>query len=404
MIRRINRKFRFLYKYTGKWISRYVNFWKRKKGRKKEEPRRILLYCNAPVMEEHLLNYMEQMEGESCRFFLFFGYGYTDGPGHPAEKTLFREKEVRILRHHWQMFCRWWDLIVCADLEYPFWMFRGTVPLLYIGHGISNVSYDGGKTVYDYGPESRDEEGRFLFDVILEPNRRVAALLQEQDEECRKRVRHTGYRFADRIRTEAEKCEFYRKQLKISSGKPVVSFFGSWNRESLFHVLGEELFEACERLKDKYTFIFSIHPREYRQYDENIRPMGELVERQRGRGHLVRSPGEDWVPYIMASDVVVVDYSTMMSLAILAGKKVMLSDFPDEKVGTYSLAFQVKKTCPVLRHASELKDSLEQVLESPVFDRVTEQFREELYVSKEAYRQRIKDVTEEMIRKGRQRY
>ena len=111
---------------------------------------------------------------------------------------------------------------------------------------------------------------------------------------------------------------------------------------------------------------------------------------------MVRSPGEDWIPYIMASDVVVSDYSTMMSLAILAGKKVMLSDFPDEKIGVYSLGYQVKKTFPVLKDASELEDALKQVLELPVFDQMVEQFRQELYVSVEDYQEKIRAVTKEM--------
>ena len=250
--------------------------------------------------------------------------------------------------------------------------------------------------MYDYGPECYDDKGQFIFDKMLEPNRRVAELLYKSDEKFREVVCPTGYRFAGRIGKESEKSSFYRQKLGISDEKPVISFFGSWNRESLFHVLGENLFQVCDALKGTYTFIFSIHPREYKTYDKEINPMGEQVERQREKGHMVRSPGEDWIPYIMASDVVVSDYSTMMSLAILAGKKVMLSDFPDEKIGVYSLGYQVKKTFPVLKDASELEDALKQVLELPVFDQMVEQFRQELYVSVEDYQEKIRAVTKEM--------
>ncbi|MDE6959335.1 MAG: CDP-glycerol glycerophosphotransferase family protein [Lachnospiraceae bacterium] len=390
MNRWIKKKFLFAYKYTGKWISRAVN-GKRSGAR---GPYRILLYCNASTMEEHLLNYMEQLEEEKYHFFVFLGDGYQKKSN--LKSTLFSGKKADQLHYLWQMFCRRWDLIVSADLEHPFWMFPNTIPLLYIGHGISNVSYDQGKTVYDYGPECYDDKGQFLFDKMLEPNRRVAELLYKSDEKFRGVVCPTGYRFAGRIGKESEKSSFYRQKLGISDEKPVISFFGSWNRESLFHVLGENLFQVCDALKGTYTFIFSIHPREYKTYDKEINPMGEQVERQREKGHMVRSPGEDWIPYIMASDVVVSDYSTMMSLAILAGKKVMLSDFPDEKIGVYSLGYQVKKTFPVLKDASELEDALKQVLELPVFDQMVEQFRQELYVSVEDYQEKIRAVTKEM--------
>lgn len=393
MKRWIKNKFIYIYKYTGKWISKFANRRKRREG----ETCSILLYCNASTMEEHLLNYMEHVEKENYRFFIFFGDGYADGGKHRLDKTLFSGKEIVVLCHLWQMFVRRWDLIVCADLEHPFWTFPGSIPFLYIGHGISNVSYDGGKTVYDYGPECYDDDGRFLFDKMLEPNKRVAGMLQQSGKDFQDRICHTGYRFAGKIKSESEKSSCYREQLSITEGKTVVSFFGSWNRESLFHVLGEELFDVCDALKDKYTFIFSIHPREYKVYDDRITPMGPLVEKQREKGFLVRSPGEDWVPYIMASDVVVSDYSTMMSLAILAGKKVILSDFPDEKIGTYSLGYQVKKSFPVLKEASELEGALKRVMELPVFEQMVERFRQELYVSSEEYGRRIRAITKEMI-------
>lgn len=393
----MGRKFLFLYKYAGKWISRLIN-----QKRRKKEVYRILLFCNAPAMEEHLMNYVEQVEDGPYQFFVFFGDGYTDGAGKRLEGTLFYGKKIIPLVHLWQMFCRYWDLIVCPDLDYPFWLFKGTIPLLYIGHGISNVSYDRGKTVYDYGPESYDENGEFLFDKVLEPNRRIAALMKEGDRKFEDLICHTGYRFAGKIKAESEKGAWYREQLHIPPDRPVVSFFGSWNRESLFHVLGEGLFDVCDRLKEQYSFIFSIHPREYREYDPEIKPMGALVEQQREKGFTVRSPGEDWIPYIMASDVAVVDYSTMMSLAVLAGKRVIVSEFPDEKVGACSLAYQLKRTFPVLKDADGLESALQQVLEVPMFEQMAEQFQDELYVSSEDYKKRIQKITEEMIA-GRQK-
>lgn len=392
MKRWIKNKFIYIYKYTGKWISKFANLRKGKVG----EACKILLYCNSSIVEEHLLNYMEHVEKQGYKLFIFFGDGYVDGSHHKLENTLFREKNVIAISHDWQLFYQRWDLIVCAELEYPFWMFKGTIPLLYIGHGISNVSYDKGKTVFDYGPHCYDEKGQLLFDKMLEPNKRVAELVKKE-KKFQQTVCYTGYRFAGRIKEESERSSYYRRQLNISDNKKVVSFFGSWNRESLFHVLGKELFDVCDALKEKYFFVFSIHPTEYHEYNREITPMGPLVEKQREKGFLVRSPGEDWVPYIMASDVVVSDYSTMMSLAILAGKKVILSDFPDEKIGTYSLGYQVKKSFPVLKEASELEGALKQVMELPVFEQMVERFRQELYVSSEEYGRRIRAITKEMI-------
>ena len=393
----VKRKFLFIYKYSGKWISRWINTRKVKENAEYK----ILLYCNSSTMEEHLLNYMEQTDNLGYHFYIFFGDSYLKGKKQPLEETLFKNKNIIPIRYMGALFWSRWDLIVCADLEYPFWMFRGIIPLLYIGHGISNVSYDNGKSVYDYGPESRDEDGHLLFDKMLEPNKRVADMLRGENKEYRETICHTGYRFAGKISASAGKKEEYRKSLGITGDKPVVSFFGSWNKESLFHVLGEELFDVCDSLKSEYTFIFSIHPIEYRQYFPDIKPMGEVVEQQREKGHIVRSPQEDWIPYIMASDIVVADYSTMLSLAILAGKRVILSDFPDTKICVYSLAYQVKKNFPVIRSAKELANALHRVLNVPEFEKMVEIYRQELYVSEEEYKNRVSSITAKMIEKRR---
>jgi hypothetical protein len=86
----------------------------------------------------------------------------------------------------------------------------------------------------------------------------------------------------------------------------------------------------------------------------------------------------------------------MMSLAILAGKKVILSDFPDTKICVYSLGYQVKKQFPVLSRAEDLEQALEQVLHVPAFEQMVEKYRQELYMSAEDYRQIIRSVTKEM--------
>ena len=67
----VKRKFLFIYKYSGKWISRWINTRKVKENAEYK----ILLYCNSSTMEEHLLNYMEQTENLGYHFYIFFCFG-----------------------------------------------------------------------------------------------------------------------------------------------------------------------------------------------------------------------------------------------------------------------------------------------------------------------------------------
>lgn len=373
---------------AGREISGIINT----RG-KKQHKKAILLFCQSQIMEEHLLNFMEQLEEKpEYVFYLWFGEEYA------PEKTLFDQKDIIVIKKRWRLFLMQWSLIVCPDMDYPFWLKKGTIPVLYIGHGSGGISYDGGEHSYDYSSASLDEKGEPLFDIMLEPNKETAKFMKE-DPVYGRVIRCGGYRFAYKFKDASLEKEKYQKELGISPEKKVVSVWGSWNKESLFHVLGVKLFDVCTELKQKgYEFIFSIHPREYQTYDDQIEPLGKLVEEQREHGFLVRSPGEDWLPYMMASDLILVDYSSMLSLAVLAGKKVILSDFPDERIWKKSMYYEMKQIFPVLKDVSELERALQEVENSERYEREIKRFQEQLYVSKEDYKTFVQNVVMELIR------
>lgn len=377
---------------VGREISGIRNTRGKKKGKKP-----VLLFCQSQTMEEHLLNFAQQIEEKpEYELYLCFGEDYQDGKKHKKADTLFRDTKIPVIEETWRLYFMRWSLVVCPNMDYPFWLKKGTIPVLYIGHGSGGISYDGGETSYDYSSASLDGNGRPLFDMMLEPNRETAKMMKK-DPIYGPIIRSGGYRFAGRLKKASEKKEDYRKALGIPEGKKVVSIWGSWNKESLFHVLGSKLFDVCRELKgENYEFIFSIHPREYQRYDEQIAPLGELVEQQREKGFMVRSPGEEWLPYIMASDIIVVDYSSMLSLAVLAGKKVILSEFPDGRIWKKSMYYQIKQVFPVIADAGELECALKRVESTDLYDSEIMRFQEQLYTSEENYKRFIQDVVAEL--------
>ena len=389
----LTNKFRHLAYSIGEQVSGFRNTHK-----KRENEKKILLFCSSRTMEEHLVNFMEQLEDQpQYTFYLCFGDYYPDGKKQDKSQTLFQDKNVRMVTSNWQLYMGLWDLIVCADLELPFWVKKGTIPKVYIGHGAGGVSYDNGETTYDYGADSFDRHGNPMFDMMLEPNKETAKFMSK-DPVFGKTIRSGGYRYAWRLKEASEKKEEYKKELGIAADKKVVSIWGSWGKESLFHMLGEELFNVCEELKQKgYEFIFSIHPREYQRYDEQIEPLGEKVEACRERGMLVRSPQQDWLPYMMASDVVLIDYSAMLSLAVLAGKKIIQSDFPEGKIWKRSMHAALRKVFPVISQAEDLEAALEEVLGTDQYEKEILRFQSQLYASKEDYKKFIQDTVQDLV-------
>ena len=379
----------------GKYISLAIN-WKRPEKTVKD----ILLFANTSTMEEYLKNYLDAVgDNPDYRFYIFFGEGYSNRRSQMLEGTQLEGKSIKVIPEEWKLYFRRWDLIICADLEYPFLLKKGSIPLLHIKHGFSIISYDGGKHTYAYGSDCFDKNGAFLFDVMLEPDLYVAQAMWEEGEQFKKVIKYTGYDLSQRIEKESMRKEYYRQQLGITDDRCVVTFFGSWNKESLFHVLGEELFAKCEKLKDKYLFIFSIHPNEYRVYDKKVKPLGNLVEEQRKHGFLVRSPREDWLPYMMASDMIVADYTTMTALAILADKKVVLSDFPDSRIWEKSIYYEMKRRLPVIHTAAELEQKLKEAARGEKCKGLVLKCKEDLYVTYDQYQKTVKRITSEMMNK-----
>lgn len=380
----------------GKYISCFVN--RRRSGKSKKK---ILLYANTSTMEEYLKNYLDTIgENPEYLFYIFFGDGYSDRKLQTLDGTKLSGRNIEVISQEWRLYLRKWDLIVCADLQYPFMLKKGSVPLLHVKHGLSIISYDGGEHTYAYGEDCFDENGDFLFDVMLEPDMSVAKAMWDAGKQFQDVIKFTGYDQSQTIEREAEKKQYYKKQLGIPDDKIVVSFFGSWNKESLFHVLGKDLFTECQKLKEKYMFIFSIHPNEYRKYDENIEPIGELVDKQREHGFLVRSPKEDWLPYMMASDIVVADYTTMTALAMIAEKKIIFSDFPDSRIWKKSLYYKAKHELPVICKAAQLEEKLQEVMECQEYNDLIMECKKNLYVPYDEYKKKVVWITKELLKES----
>ncbi len=152
----VKNKFLHVLYLAGREISGIRNAGRKKDGRKK-----ILLFCQSQTMEEHLLNFAKQLKGRpEYALFLCFGEDYPDGKRHKKADTLFRDTRIPVIGDTWRLYFMRWALVVCPDMDYPFWMKRGTIPALYIGHGSGGISYDGGETSYDYSSASLDEKGR----------------------------------------------------------------------------------------------------------------------------------------------------------------------------------------------------------------------------------------------------
>ena len=342
--------------------------------------KKVLLYCESSTMKPHIFNYYKCIKSlPNARVYIYYPKRWDNEV--PTGVTLIKNDKVALFTP--------WDLIVCADAKVPLYFSKEETKTLYINHGLHMISYDDGESLYAYSA------GKGKFSCMLEPNRSYAKLLSDSLNE---NIKHTGYKNAKDLMDMQSEKEACRKKLGISFDETVVAVFGSWGSDSLFHAVGKALIDQARPLqKSGYRFILSIHPKEYNKYDETIEPLGSFVDSLADEGFIVRNPKESSIDYMVASDIVICDYSTLCEEAMLAGKPVILSEFPISRVWKHSVIAEYKKCCYKFDGTNSLKELLDKVLTDDELREYAGSLVENLLPPSEGYENTVFTVTKNLL-------
>lgn len=352
--------------------------------------KRILLYSASETMDVHIMDYYNQVSDEDYIFFSYYGNGHTDKRKRRETKAIKPiYKKVRLL------LCPL-SLIVTADLTYePLRYKKEDIPILYVNHGAHIVSTDKESNLYAYGKRALDEKGNARFSLYLEPNKRIYDYMNKQGP-FTGRVIYTSSKDGDLIKGEEDKYKEYRQGLGVKEDEKLVAIFGTWRAESLFQYLGKDFLSKLEELtKEGYKFVLSIHPREYEKYDENIEPMGPVIDSYKDKdAFFVRLPKDPYIPYLIACDLVISDYTSMYETAILAKKRLIFSYFPDQVVGDLSIARQLKEEIPIIHREDigRLSDILSECLKKDLDEHIL-RARCEIYEEEGYYKRAVKEAS-----------
>lgn len=316
----------------------------------------ILIYSHFVTMDSHIIKYYESINREDYTIkFVFFNYNKIDKNRH--EKYGISKKDT--IRNIFAYYISAPNLIVVADLNFQKEFFF-PCKKLQLGHGGGPTVYDGvtTKRTYMYGIDSVDKKLMPKYDIYLEANSYVIPLVEKENPNFKDKIWFSSNKYLDEYKEKLGFREQYREQLGISKDTKVVFLIGSWNENSLFHTLGKTIFNELKYLakNKKYKIMVSIHPREYTKYSDNVEPYGKYVDELEALGIVVKKPGTDMIPYIIASDLVFCDYSSVMEECILCDKKIILSDFDCGKLYEHSNGVRLKQVLPVIKDSSELKD------------------------------------------------
>ncbi len=340
----------------------------------------VLLYCESSTMKPHIMDYYNCVRNmNNVQFYIYYPDQWDNDT--PIGVKALRSRSAALVMP--------WDLVVCADAKVPLYYNKGEAELLYINHGLHMISYDGGDTLYAYA------EGNGKFSAMIEPNKRYAdemALRFPSD-----LIIHSGYKNAENIVREIHNRTLYRQQLGVAE-EILIAVFGTWGADSLFHRVGNALVTKAEQLmKDGYRFVLSIHPKEYARYDQTTVPLGDYVESLASKGFIIRNPRESSIKYMVAADVVICDYSTLCEEAMIAGKPVILSDFPMARVWKESIIARYMKRGLVFNASSNLGELINLALKDTELKKYCNELIQDLMPPQQGSAGVIREITARLL-------
>lgn len=315
--------------------------------------REILLCCNDPLMADYLGPFRELFTSDPrVKFSVVFLCGDVteDRLRHMRDRL-----PVREVSPPWAN-AKAWDLVICAD--HCFDHGRRRSPTVFIGHGLPGKCVSGSSMEYAYGPHACDERGRITYRRIFTPRESDARAAMKRNPSLRDIIVAVGDLQNDTLLHEADSRNRFRERLGFGPEEIVVFVLSTWGPHCLWHTMGDALLDEAEKLQPAFRFILSAHPHEYRPRPNGERVWGEYLRLQKPRGFLVREPSEDWIPYLVASDIVVSDYTNLVQSAVLLEKPVVLTPVPEQCIWKESITWKIREFAPILKDARRLREFL----------------------------------------------
>lgn len=362
--------------------------------------KKVLLISYYAAYDEHVIKYYDCLEDKKNIKFYFID---RNNSKERRDLSFLGNRDIKVIRFRGTFLtyiCRFWDLIVlpCHLLGNGDDVLYDYIPTLFIFHGTSSILTNGELFAYKK-TSTLNSRGVCKYSLMLENNRILADELNKT-KEFHNKIVFTGSASADLITDAIDKKEDYRKKIGIKPDEIVVFIYSTWNTESLFHVLGEEFLEKIKSVKSiggkEVKFILSIHPKEYTDYSPVVKSMGKTVDSYACSHIIIRKPEDDWLPYLISSDIVIGDYSSMFDYSVLANKKIILSSVSNIVMSEYSIIKKGYESLPVIDKNSNIEEVLENVYNKPINENL-KNIRMQIYTEKGFYGKVVSKVTEDLL-------
>ncbi|HPR62697.1 MAG TPA: hypothetical protein PK014_00615 [Thermoanaerobaculia bacterium] len=254
-----------------------------------------------------------------------------------------------------------WDLLITADRVDRYLLRPSRYPALRVQHGVAfdRISKKDNYLLRDAG--SRGIKGLLPYARVFVSSERNLNTMVTSMPELKGAVRVVGNLHDDRMLELNERRSQVRRDLGWRENERIVYVMGHWGKDNLYRWMGLELITRCQSLSEQYSWIFDVHPNEYRKGG-----FGLILQSLSGKNNVIRSPHESWIPFMVACDACISDHTSHALHAMLLGKPVILASQSLRRVETGSILHQLGSLFPNLNNdASNLKECLTIAMNNP---------------------------------------
>ena len=328
--------------------------------------RQVLFACSHGLQAEHLGDIWHLLEADprlECRLVMPC-VEERSGEFDRIRRAL----PLREIRGFWAHAGRW-DLVILADHVLKDLVATDERRIVRIMHGFPGKRVEG--SLYAFGPGAYGADGRIRYTRLFVPSQTVKEWAVRMDPAFEDVVTVVGSPSNDKMLAQVERRQEYRRQYGFTPDDIVVFAVGTWGPHSLFRFMGDAILAQARKLQGEFRFIFSAHPHDHRHERTGQRVWGEYLREQSKHGFIIREPWDSWVPYMIASDVLLTDHTSLALHGALLGRPFVYCPVPDEAVESGTVIRQIRDISPTIQcDALDLRQALHCARNGYPFDKL----------------------------------
>ena len=353
-------------------INRYLslNIWQKMLGKlPRNTGKRRILFITVQHLSEYVLDLWNVLRNDNR--LSVYSIGIYDSSGNIVSKEKY---PGAIIRAGWAYWIKW-DLVITAD--HPSSIVRSDFfskehwPTLRIPHGIIGKKHDG--KAYTYSKLAYDSSGRIMYSCIFAASEHEKRIAVSYDREYERIVKVVGSLQDDQLLGMVHQRSSIRKRMGIRGDEKVIFIVSTWGPNSLFRKWGSSIIHEAKKIKDKYRFIVSIHPLEYKKNPMGRVKLDEYFNALKEEGFYIREPDEDWKQYLVACDLIITDHTALSLHGALIRRPFVYVPLPEGIIEQESPVSLLKNISPKLRDdAQDLQDKIIEALNNYPYDLLEE--------------------------------